>query len=196
MAAVRAVEVKHELEIPRHLPPQEATLVSFAEGCRELYQASQWHMHRRYDPEYEPTNPAGTNTATDKKICLQIRKMTSRCYHLLIQSVPLMDNKSIKRVPENAPGDFYVESGCCLRCCLPHEQAPELMNDSTQEFQQCFFRRQPRTPEETEHAIQAIWVSETASLRYGGTDQAIIQKLHKRGVGHCCDHPLNPQKPE
>ena len=73
-----------------------------------------------------------------------------------------------------------------MRCCLVHEAAPELLNDPAQEFRQCYFRRQPQTREEIDHAINAIRVSEIAALRYGGTDQAIIRRLG----GECCDHPL------
>jgi hypothetical protein len=95
-----------------------------------------------------------------------------------------------QRVAENAPGDFYVEPDTCLQCCLPHEEAPELMNDCNQAFRECYFRRQPQTPEEVEHAIQAIWVSELNCLRYGGSDQAIIRRLHELGREDCCDQPL------
>ena len=95
-----------------------------------------------------------------------------------------------QRVPENAPGDFYVEAGSCLRCCLPHAQAPELMNDCEIEFRECYFRRQPQTPLEVEHAIQAIWVSELSCIRYGGSDQAIIRRLHELGRADSCDQPL------
>jgi hypothetical protein len=95
-----------------------------------------------------------------------------------------------QRVPENAPGDFYVVADTCLSCCAPHEEAPELMNDSTVEFRECYFRRQPQTSEEVERAIRAIWVSELSCLRYAGSDQAIIRRLHELGCGHCCDQPL------
>ena len=95
-----------------------------------------------------------------------------------------------QRVPENAPGDFYVVADTCLRCCLPHAQAPELMNDCKVEFRECYFRRQPATAEEVDHAIREIWVSELSCLRYGGTDQSIIRRLHERDCGNCCDHPL------
>ena len=40
-----------------------------------------------------------------------------------------MTTPSPQRVPENVPGDFYVVRGACTRCCLPHSEAPELLND-------------------------------------------------------------------
>jgi hypothetical protein len=92
-----------------------------------------------------------------------------------------------KRVAENAAGDFYVEEGMCLRCCLPHDHAPELLNDRTQEFQQCYFRRQPANPLEVEHAIKALDVSEVCALRYGGNDPGILAILRKRGMNVLCD---------
>src|SRR5260221_14503216 len=101
-----------------------------------------------------------------------------------------MSNPLPIRAPENAPGDFYTEANSCMGCCLPHNEAPELMNDCEEQFRQCYFRRQPQTPEEVERAIQAIWVSEVEGLRYGGTDQTIIRRLHELGVGHLCDQPL------
>jgi hypothetical protein len=107
-----------------------------------------------------------------------------------------MGNEAVERVPENAAGDFYVEEGRCLHCCLPHAEAPELLNDPNKDFRQCYFRRQPQTPLEVEHAVEAIWASDIAALRYGGTDQSIIRKLHERGVGHCCDNPVvGPKSP-
>jgi hypothetical protein len=99
-----------------------------------------------------------------------------------------------QRVPENAPGDFYVEANMCTRCCLAHIEAPGLMNDPNAEFRECFFRRQPQTEAEVEQAINAVWVSEMGALRYGGTDQSIIRRLHAMKSGHCCDNPID-QKP-
>lgn len=93
-----------------------------------------------------------------------------------------------ERVPENAPGDFYVEAGQCTRCCLVHAEAPDLLNDLRQAFEECFFRRQPQTPAEIEQAINAISVSEICALRYGGTDPAIIARLRERNCASQCDH--------
>jgi hypothetical protein len=93
-----------------------------------------------------------------------------------------------QRVPENAPADFYVEAGLCTRCCLVHGEAPDLLNDPNQPFEECFFRRQPQTPQEIEAAISAIGVSEMGALRYGGTDPEIIAKLRARHCASACDH--------
>lgn len=93
-----------------------------------------------------------------------------------------------QRVPTNAPGDFYVEAGCCLSCGLARDVAPELV--CLPDNGECYFTRQPETAEEIDRAIDAIDVSEVGALRYGGRDQAIIAKLHLRGAARQCDHPL------
>jgi len=102
-----------------------------------------------------------------------------------------MSNQSPARVPENVPGDFYVEANVCLQCCLAHAEAPDLMNDAEVDFEECYFRRQPNTEAEVQRAINAIWVSELSALRYGGTDQAILLRLHEIGHGHCCDNKVD-----
>ena len=77
--------------------------------------------------------------------------------------------------PLNAPGDFYVEAGMCIACEAPEHEAPELM--AHDETNHCFFRRQPTTPIELEHAIQAVCVSCCEAVRYGGSDPAILSRL-------------------
>jgi len=92
-----------------------------------------------------------------------------------------------QRVPENAPGDFYVEADLCTQCCIVHGEAPELMNDRELPFTECYFRRQPQNAAEVERAIAAMCVSEMDALRYGGSDEAIILALRDRGCAHLCD---------
>ena len=77
----------------------------------------------------------------------------------------------------NAPGDFYVEREMCITCRAPEHAAPELMGFVDGERSHCYFKRQPTTPEETRHAIEAIRVACCGALRYGGTDREIIASL-------------------
>src|SRR5438477_9671707 len=93
-----------------------------------------------------------------------------------------------QRVPQNAPGDFYVQAGCCTKCCMVHGEAPNLLNDPSQPFEECYFRRQPQTPQEFEQAVAAICVSEVCALRYAGCDPQILRKLHEHGLAGQCDH--------
>lgn len=96
-----------------------------------------------------------------------------------------------KRVPQCAPGDFYVEYGACITCGNAPIEAPTLMQQVGDDCHHCYFRRQPQTPEEVEQAIGAVCVSETDAVRYGGTDQAIIRRIHELGAGRSCDVPLD-----
>jgi len=84
-----------------------------------------------------------------------------------------------QRVPENAPGNFYVERHICLRCCVPHAEAPELLNRPNLPFRECYFRRQPENATETEHALRAISVSCVHALHHGGDDPKILARLEE-----------------
>ncbi len=92
------------------------------------------------------------------------------------------DNSLFERHPKNAPGPFYVVKGECLHCCLAPHEAPELMASPVDTNEDCYFKRQPETPEEVEHAINAVMITEMDCIRYGGDDPAIIQRL-----GEKCD---------
>jgi len=90
-----------------------------------------------------------------------------------------------QRTPLNAKGDFYVEKDTCLICMAPEHEAPELMGYD--EGIGCYFKRQPRTPEELSHAIEAVWVSCVAALRYAGDDPVILERLRAKGCEAQCD---------
>ncbi len=106
-----------------------------------------------------------------------------------------MNNNSVRRhiaYPENAQGPFYSEEDGCITCGAPHVEAPELMawyNDpsGTNQFSHCFFKRQPETPIEVEHAINAMHSSCVENLRYRGQDPAILERLCRMGYRHLCD---------
>lgn len=83
-----------------------------------------------------------------------------------------------KRHRLNAPGPFYVVDGICFQCCVPEGEAPGLMGHCTNPSEQsCYFKKQPKTPEEFEKAIAAVNSSCIQALRYSGTDPGIIKKL-------------------
>ena len=90
-----------------------------------------------------------------------------------------------ERTPLNAGGDFYVEAGTCLCCMAPENQAPELMGFDKSDG--CFFRRQPETPDEIGHAINAVHFSCVQALHYGGKDPDILDRLRACGCQHLCD---------
>ncbi len=90
-------------------------------------------------------------------------------------------------MPENAAGDFYVEDGVCLRSCIVHEIIPDLMNDQLQHFESCYFSRQPCTNEEVGRAVHAICSCCVGALRYGGSNQQILESLSSLGESDRCD---------
>ncbi|MAZ66155.1 MAG: hypothetical protein CMF25_03510 [Kangiellaceae bacterium] len=75
---------------------------------------------------------------------------------------------------KNCSGDFVVEDGVCMLCCLPEMEAPELM---ASDDYSCYFKRQPRTDAETDKAIEAINVSCCNAVVYKGQNRQIIRKI-------------------
>ena len=90
-----------------------------------------------------------------------------------------------ERTPLNAEGDFYVVKDTCITCMNPHQEAPELMG--LDEATGCYFRRQPRTGEEIEHAVEAARVSCVEALRYSGDDPEILELLRAKGCKSLSD---------
>ena len=84
-----------------------------------------------------------------------------------------MENR--KRHPLNADGDFFVEYDMCLACDAPYSEAPQLM--AYDKNMHCYFKRQPQTPEELEHAINAVRVSCIEAVLYEGNDPEILKKV-------------------
>jgi hypothetical protein len=81
--------------------------------------------------------------------------------------------------PLNAEGGFYVVKDMCVTCMAPHHEAPELMG--MDEATGCYFRRQPQTVGEIEHAVEAIRVSCVEALRYSGDDPEVLERLRAKG---------------
>lgn len=96
--------------------------------------------------------------------------------------------KTPDRFPDNVPGDFYVVNGDCLSCGAPGAEAPDLIDHAKIEFGHCYFIKQPETAAEIERAINAIAVSCTAAIRYGGRDENILKRLYEIGEAAQCDH--------
>jgi hypothetical protein len=92
------------------------------------------------------------------------------------------------RYLENVQGDFYVEDGVCTSCGAPQAEAPDLIDHSKSYYGHCYFKKQPQTDEEIERVINAIAVSCTSGLRYGGTDEKILKRLYEIGEQDQCDH--------
>ena len=96
-----------------------------------------------------------------------------------------MSKTKPERTPLNSEGDFYVMKDTCITCLAPEHEAPELIG--LDEATGCYFSRQPRTPEELEHAIEAVHASCVAALRYAGSDTEILERLRAKGEKSQCD---------
>ena len=92
------------------------------------------------------------------------------------------------RVPENAPGDFYVEDGCCTRCEVIAEEAPEHFAFSERS---CYVCKQPKTPTEIGRLVSAMMVQEFDCIRYGGNERKIQLQLRAAGLADYCDQPVS-----
>lgn len=64
------------------------------------------------------------------------------------------------RLPENVPGDFYVDS-TCIDCDACRQIAPEIFSEDD-EYSVVY--RQPQTDEETKRALMALVACPTASI--------------------------------
>ena len=96
------------------------------------------------------------------------------------------------RYPLNAKGEFYVENGICLCCMIPEIEAAELMGFDL-EAMHCYFKQQPLTSEELEHAIAAVAASDIQGLRYAGSNKYVLGRLVELGASDCCD-ALTPKE--
>ena len=100
---------------------------------------------------------------------------------------------SRERYAQNVVGDFYVEKDLCLQCMAPEGEAPELMGFDRKSGN-CYFKKQPATPEELEHAIAAVSVSEIQGLRYAGNNKYVLRRLRELGASDCCDVLVSEQE--
>jgi len=92
-----------------------------------------------------------------------------------------------ERYSKNVPGDFYVETGCCITCGVPMGEAPEFfeMDDD-----QCYIVKQPASQEERISLVDAIGTQEVGCIRYAGTDRKVMERMRDKGDIDCCDSPL------
>jgi len=91
--------------------------------------------------------------------------------------------------PENVPGDFYVEDGCCTMCEMPFAVAPDLFGEAQNSAgcEHCFVKRQPRTPAELGRMVDAIMCAELQCIRYRGSNRLLQLRLIEVGEGVICD---------
>lgn len=83
---------------------------------------------------------------------------------------------------QNAPGDFYVEDGCCINCGIPLEVAPTVFDWADEPYSShCIVKRQPASPPEVTQTLEALLLSEVACIRYHGHDDAVVRRIVEMG---------------
>lgn len=93
-----------------------------------------------------------------------------------------------EKYPEGEQGDFYSIHGACITCGAPEFEAPDLIAHSEKEYGHCYFKKQPKTPEELDRAINALAVSCIAGIRYGGKNEEILKRFYEMGLEKECDY--------
>lgn len=86
---------------------------------------------------------------------------------------------------KNAPGDFYVENGCCMFCAVPSDIAPNLFAWDGERH--CYVARQPANDAETNQMLRAIRSAELGCIRYRGTDPQMFKRFGALGEPDLCD---------
>jgi len=81
---------------------------------------------------------------------------------------------------------FYIEAGCCVLCGVPESIAPNLFQ---MDEHSCFLVRQPRSSTEIDQVIDAMASSELECIRYGGADDALLQRIGQAGLALNADDP-------
>jgi hypothetical protein len=106
-----------------------------------------------------------------------------------------MSRRRFEAFGKNAPGDFYVEKDMCISCGTPQSGAPDLIEFSEDDsapggrLGQCYFKKQPSTPQELDRAIEALRLSCCGAYRYAGNDSAVKEKLCRLNSADTIDHP-------
>ncbi len=74
------------------------------------------------------------------------------------------------RLPDNAPGAFYVDSSC-IDCGMCRAVAPSVFSSEQSRSEQSYVRRQPEGDAETHRAAMALVACPTSSI--GTTDRSV-----------------------
>lgn len=97
--------------------------------------------------------------------------------------------------PENTPGDFYVEDGCCIACGVPEDAAPETFGWAS-DGHHCVVKRQPVSARDIDRMLVAICSAEADCIRYRGTDDEIARRIAESGHADLLDRPAQRVRPK
>lgn len=94
--------------------------------------------------------------------------------------------------PANAPGDFYVEDGCCITCGVPLEEAPDVFAWAGEPNEShCVVANQPKTGSAVDRTLNAMWSGEIQCIRYRGADSDIVRRIVEMGYTDLCDQSIS-----
>jgi len=103
----------------------------------------------------------------------------------------------MSRIPHklNAPGDFYVEDGCCTACDLPSAEAPGFFEYEVTDNEHwpgrtashCYFCKQPQNEAEVKLVLNAMMVQEIDCIRYKGKDDTVLGLMETEGLQEYSD---------
>lgn len=85
--------------------------------------------------------------------------------------------------PNNVPGDFFVEDGCCITCGVPTAEAPDLFEmpeDAHPADAHCWVSKQPTNAEELGRMLNVLECQEVNCIRYKGTDPQLVKDQEQR----------------
>ena len=97
-----------------------------------------------------------------------------------------MPDRRFEAYPENAAGPFYVQHDLCIMCRAPESVASDLIGfyedpSGSNIRSHCYFKKQPKTPEEIDRAVKAVWANCCGCYRYAGSDAEVKEKLREAG---------------
>lgn len=93
--------------------------------------------------------------------------------------------------PANAPGDFYVEDGCCIACGVPLNEAPDVFDWAGEpDRSHCVVVRQPLTTAAVNRTLNAMHAAEVDCIRYRGVDAEITRRIVEMGSRDQCDREI------
>lgn len=79
--------------------------------------------------------------------------------------------------PDNAPGDFFVEDGCCTSCGVPMAEAPELFSWNET---QCYVSRQPTRAAELGRMLRVLRQQDVYCIHYKGNNPRLVKEQGQR----------------
>ena len=104
----------------------------------------------------------------------------------------MMSDRRFEAYPENAGGPFYVQNDLCITCRAPESVARDLIGfyedpSGSGASSHCYFKKQPKTPEEIARAVKAVRANCCGCYRYAGSDAEVKGKLREAGCEDAID---------